>query len=125
MIWKESFLKTQSLQVPAEQKELAKAAASQQIMAIKQDYQNEASISASLVEASQGQTSPTVLTQDAQQRLLKLLQQLPHGAIKYSEAVSGNGSPGANGDLFHRKSISCVVFLAFSRVVHAALHDRL
>ena len=86
-------MKSKSLQVPAEQKELAKAVASQQIMAIKQDYQNEASISASLVEASQGQTLPAVLTQDAQQRLLKLLQQLPHGAIKYSEAVPGTGCP--------------------------------
>ena len=77
------------VQVPAEQKELAKAVASQQIMAIKRDYQSEASISASLVEANQGQTPRAVLTQDAQQRLLKLLQQLPHGAIKYSEAVPG------------------------------------
>ncbi|KAK9818925.1 hypothetical protein WJX74_001245 [Apatococcus lobatus] len=78
-----------ALTVPIAQKELAKAVASQQIRAIKQDYQNEASISASLVEASQGQTPQAVLTLQSQQRLLKLLQQLPHGAIKYSEAVPG------------------------------------
>ena len=75
--------------MPAAEKELAKHIGSQQIVAIKADYQNEASISAAFVEASQGQTPNQVMSQQSQGRLLKLLQQLPHGAIKYSDAVPG------------------------------------
>ncbi len=75
--------------MPTDQKELAKHVASQQITAIKQESKTEASISAVFVEASQGKLPQAVLTQDAQTRLLRLLAQLPHGAIKYSDAVPG------------------------------------
>ena len=77
------------MQVPVEQKELAKAIASQQITAIKREFQNEAAIGASCVEVSQGQLPGSVLAANMQACLLKLLQQLPHGAIKYSDAVPG------------------------------------
>ena len=75
--------------MPADQKELAKHVGSQRITAIKQEYTNEASFSGTFVEASQGQLSQAVLTEDAQTRLLQLLEQLPHGAITYSQAVPG------------------------------------
>ncbi|KAK9818939.1 hypothetical protein WJX74_003792 [Apatococcus lobatus] len=76
-------------------------------MAIKQDYQNEASISASLVEVSQGQTPQAVLTLQSQQQLLKLLQQLPHGAIKYSEAVPGLVETSSNLAAVSQAASSC------------------